>query len=465
MATISKMNKQELPVRKIISLGFPLFAGNFSFYLLQLADTIMVGRLGTSSLAAIAMAGLFTGILFTFVWPVLIGTQAISSRRFGKQQAESNQAEQDRLIIETGLSLDNGIVVGLFVGVLGLIFSFTANPILTILIKDPDLLPLSMQYISVFRWVLPFSGIMMSMSGFLGGVNRTKSIMISNVGGSLLNILFNYIFIFGKIGFPAFGIRGAAIGTVIAGLCQLIYLFAVIRFDKNVRPYRMLKFETLDLSVMRSMFSILLPLAVQNMFALAVFLVYESIIGSIGTVYLAAIHVIFSIFRINKTLIGGFAQGSAILVGNALGSGDKEGAVELVHGCQKIASAIGIVVVLSVLIFPGAIMSIFVKDSQTITIGIKALYFFAVFFFIEVMGYSFEIIFGGNGWGRYVLFSEFTTNMIFIIGLTLVLVFIFDIGIYGAWIGFALYQVFHSLILFIGFISKKWLHVEVERGA
>ena len=73
-------------------------------------------------------------------------------------------------------------------------------------------------------------------------------------------------------------------------------------------------------------------------------------------------------------------------------------------------------------------------------------------------------LFAGNGWERYVLFAEFTTNMIFIIGLTLVLVFIFDIGIYGAWIGFALYQFFHALILFIGFISKKWLHVEVEKG-
>ena len=78
------------------------------------------------------------------------------------------------------------------------------------------------------------------------------------------------------------------------------------------------------------------------------------------------------------------------------------------------------------------------------------------------MGFSFEIIFGGNGWGRYVLFSEFSTNIIFIIILTLVLVNIFHMGIYGAWMGFALYQVFHALILFLGFLSKKWLHIEVE---
>ena len=457
------MTNSKLPVKKILKLGLPLFAGNFSFYLLQLADTIMVGRLGTSSLAAIAMAGLFTGILFTFVWPVLIGTQAIASRRFGKQQASHVPAEQLQFVSDTGRSLDNGIVVGIFMGFLGIAFSFFARPILNVLIKDPELLPLSLAYIYVLRWVLPFYGIMMALSGFLGGINRTKIIMISNVGGSLLNILFNYIFIFGKMGFPSFGIRGAAIGTVLAGVFQFIYLFSVIRFKGNLVMYNTLGLKRLDFTVMKNMFKIFLPIAVQNIIALAVFLIYESIIGAIGTVYLAATHVIFSLFRINKTLVGGFAQGSAILVGNSLGADQKTEAVNIVYGCQIIAGVIGLVVVMTVLLIPEIVMVLFVSDAQTILIGVKALYFFGVFFFIEVMGYSFEIIFGGNGWGRYVLFSEFISNMVFIIGLTVILVFIFNKGIYGAWIGFALYQVFHALILFIGFLSKKWLHVEVEK--
>ena len=457
------MKNPKLPVKKIISLGLPLFAGNFSFYLLQLADTIMVGRLGTSSLAAIAMAGLFTGILFTFVWPVLVGTQAIASRRFGKQQANHKVQERLQLAEETGLALDNGIVVGILMGFIGLGFSFSAKPILEILIHDPELLPLSLQYISVFRWVLPFSGIMMSMSGFLGGINRTKIIMISNIGGSLLNILFNYIFIFGKLGLPAFGIRGAAIGTVFAGFFQFVFLFIIIRYERNSLIYKTLKFNQLSLTVMRNMFKIFFPLAVQNIMALAVFLIYESIIGTIGTVYLAATHVIFSLFRINKTLVGGFAQGSAILVGNALGANDKDYALKIVYACQAIAALIGTFVVLTVLLFPNLIMGIFVQDPQTISIGMKALYFFGIFFFIEVMAYPFEIIFGGNGWGRYVLFSEFTSNIVFIIGLTLLLVFVFDRGIYGAWIAFAFYQVSHASILFIGFLSKKWLHVEIEK--
>ncbi len=457
------MEKPESTVKKIILLGLPLFAGNFSFYLLQVADTIMVGHLGTSNLAAIAMAGLFTGILFTFVWPVLVGTQAVSSRRFGKQQSSFVKQEELVLALETGLALDNGIVVGIFMGFLGIIFSFTAKPVLTLLIKEPALLPMSLSYISVLRWVLPFSGIMMSMEGFLGGINKTKNIMIANIGGSLLNIIFNYIFIFGKLGVPSFGIQGAAIGTVLAGMFQIIYLFSVLRFDKSLSVYSTFKFTRLDITVMKNMLKIFSPIAVQNIIALAVFLIYESIIGSIGTIYLAATHVIFSLFRINKTLIGGFAQGSAILVGNALGAENKDNAIKIVYDCQKIAFIIGSVIVISIYIFPQTIIGLFVKDAETITIGINALYFFGIFFFIEVMGYSFELIFGGNGWGKFVLFSEFISNILFIISLTLLLVYVFKLGIYGAWIGFAVYQVSHALILFIGFLSKKWLHIEIER--
>ena len=92
----------------------------------------------------------------------------------------------------------------------------------------------------------------------------------------------------------------------------------------------------------------------------------------------------------------------------------------------------------------------------------RALFFYRVFF-IEVLGYSFEIIFSHNGWGRLVLASVFVTNVVFILGWTIIAVWVLDLGIYGAWSGFALYQVAHAGILFGGFLSGRWQHIEVER--
>ncbi len=173
-------------------------------------------------------------------------------------------------------------------------------------------------------------------------------------------------------------------------------------------------------------------------------------------------HVVFSVFRINKTIVGGFAQGAAILVGNSLGTGRKEEAAGFIYGCELIAGAIGILILLSMIFFPEAVVRLFSNETITIQTGVGALMFFAAFFFIEVLGYSFEIVFTQNGWGKFVLFSEFLTNVLFILGLTYLLTQILHFGVYASWLSFALYQVFHALILTIGFFSRRWQEVEID---
>jgi MATE family multidrug resistance protein len=101
-----------------------------------------------------------------------------------------------------------------------------------------------------------------------------------------------------------------------------------------------------------------------------------------------------------------------------------------------IAAVIGITIVVFVTAAPQAILGLFGLETALVPIGVNALRFFAIFFFVEVLGYSFEIIFSHNGWGRLVLVSEFTTNVTFILGLTVLAVWVFGWGIYGAWSGF-----------------------------
>ena len=331
------------------------------------------------------------------------------------------------------------------------------------MIKDKELIPLALSYVNILRWFLPVFPLMMAFTGFLSGINRTKDIMISNIVGSLLNILFNYILIFGKMGFPVMGIRGAAWGTVLATGVQILYLFLRIVLPEAVKKYHNFTFCFIKSTLMKDIARVMLPVAVQNIIALSVILIYESMIFSIGTVCLAVTHIVFTLFRINKTLIGGFARGAAILVGNSLGAEDKDEAVLFIIACEKIAAVIGFAIIVIILLAPESIVRIFTVDPEAVTLGIKAMYFFAGFFFIEVMGFSFEIIFIGNGWGRFVLFSEFSTNMLFILGTTFLLIKILGYGIYAAWTGFALYQICHALILTIGFFSGRWKYIEVEK--
>ncbi len=451
---IQPMLKENL--KKILVLGTPLLASQFADYLLQLADTIMVGKLGTKPLAAIAIAVLLTGIFFVLVWPVTVGTQTLASRRYGKQTENVNLAP------ETGIVLIQSFVVSIIFGIGSFILAFFSKSLLALLLKDKTLITLAISYINILKWVLPVAGLYASVTGFLAAINRTTIIMIATIGANILNVFFNYILIFGKFGFPAMGIGGAALGTVLAQSLGFIYLISYIAFSPTMKQYHCFRKPNLNRNIIIGIVKASTPIMAQNFVALLIYLVYESIIGNIGALYLAATHIVFSLFRINKTIVGGFARGTSILVGNALGRNEKHRAVTLTLTCELIALVIGLVVVTLTLSMPATIVKIFNRDPRTVTMGIRALYFFAAFFFVEIMGFSFEIIFANNGWGRYVLFSEFTTNMLFILGATLLFTRVFNMGIEGAWFGFALYQVFHALILSIGFVSKRWLHIEVE---
>ena len=445
--------------KKIFALGIPLLAGNVSHYLYHLADTAMVGRLGNEPLAAIAVASLFTGILFVLVWPVSLGSQAIASRRFGRQEEDPAGAEF------TGRVLDNTMIVGLIAGFIAFAGAWAGRPLFRLLLDDSGIIENADIYVKMSRWGIPFVGISMAVRGFLAGTHRTKTIMISNISSNLLNIFFNYIFIFGKFGFPAMGIKGAALGTVLAEIFAACYMASALLNKEELKKYRYLTFRSLKGSTMKDVAVIAYPVAIQNGVALAVILAYEAMVGRLGIVYLAVTHIVFSMFRINKTIAGGFAQGSSILVGNFLGRGEKKEAERVVLSCQIIAGIIGLLIFAAVMIFPETLIRLFTREPESLTLGVQAFRFFAVFFFIEILGYSFEIIFTNNGWGKFVLFSEFTTNMLFILGASFLLTRVFSFGIKAAWLSFALYQVFHAGILLTGYISGRWAKIEVDGEA
>ncbi|MBB6478851.1 MATE family efflux transporter [Spirochaeta isovalerica] len=450
---------KENTVKKILVTGLPLLASQMSHYLMNVADTAMVGRLGVEQLAAISMSSLFFYVLAVLVWPVSIGVQVITARRYGVQTSRENDPETNKA--HTGEVLDNGIVTGLFLGLIGVIAVAAAPPVLSLLITDKSLLPFALGYLSIMRFVFPVIGVASAFTGFLSGIRSTKIVMYTTLVPNLLNIGLNYIFIFGKLGFPAMGIRGAALGTLIANCAAVLILIVYILNSRNAKSYKVFHFTALDKTLIGRVVQLSYPAAIQNGGAFAIFLLYESMVGGIGTVYLASTHIVFSMYRINKTIVGGFARGASILAGNAMGTDNREEANRIIISMEKIAAVVGIIILVSVLSFPDKIVSIYTSDKETIETGMKALRFFSFFFFAEVMGFSLEIIFQNLGWAKFVLFSEALTNILFILASTWLATSVFGLGIYGAWFSFGLYQLFHASILIGGYFSRRWESIKI----
>ena len=450
--------------RKVILLGTPLLAGLMSEFFMILADSAMVGRLGTDYLAAIGIASMFGELLWVIVWPMAPGTQTIAARRFGRQKKNADQSDMaiKDLSQKTGDVLDNAIIVSVVVGIAAIVIALFSKNILNLLLDDDALIPLAHVYISTLKWLMPLAGIFYAIYGFLAAINQTKIIMVATIGLNVLNILFNYILIFGKFGFPVLGIMGAALGTVLAQGLGTVFLVGYLLVSQNVKSYGCFKFRNLRWHIFTDLFRSTSPIIMQLGIALLLFLYYETIVANIGTIYLAATHIVFTVFVLKRAILGGFAEGGSILVGNALGQGQKKEAVHYAYAAEYIAIVIGILLFAAILFFAEDIVRIFNPEPGLVEIGSDALRFFALFILIEAVGFPFEVIFTHNGWGRFVLVSEVITNGVCIIGCTLLFTRVFDFGIYGAWSAFALYLVGHSLFMFAGFFSRKWTQTQVD---
>ncbi|MGI9257177.1 MAG: MATE family efflux transporter [Salinispira sp.] len=447
---------------RIAVLGLPLLFAQIMHYLHQIADSVMLGRFGDDSfeLAAVGIAGLFTWILNTMLWPLSNGVQAITARRFGKQSEDDKNSK-----VFTGEALDNGMLTALAAGVLALAASIFARPILSLLIQNTEILERALEYIGIMRLALIPTGLFFVMQGFFGAINKTAYVMMSGIFSNVLNILLNYLFIFGAFGIPPMGIRGAALGTVISWAASAVFLFLLIILRSYAKMYRLFTFRYIKKSLCLDIIKVALPPGVQNVIALSIFMIYQTIIEDYSVVILAATHIAFSVFRLNKTLIGGFARGAGILIGNAFGRNDKKTVWKLMTANAFIAAGIALLVALITAFGRNTIAAFFTTDPRTIEVAARALLFFAPFFLIEALGFAFEIVFVANGYGRYVLLSEFSTNIIFIIGATLLARYFFPNNVTLAWLSFGLYQIFHALLMFVGYLRKKWLYAQVESPA
>ena len=450
--------------KQVIVLGAPLLVGLISEFLMILADSAMVGRLGTDYLAAIGIASMFGELLWVIVWPMAPGTQTIAARRFGRLKKKAGQDDDilKDLSQKAGDVLDNAIVVAIAVGLAAIAIALFSKSILGFLLDDDTLIPLAHGYIATLKWLMPLAGIFYAIYGFLAAINQTKVIMVATISLNVLNIIFNYILIFGKFGFPALGIVGAALGTVLAQGLGTLFLVLYVLLAPSVKLYGCLQFRSLRGDIFYDLFRSTGPIIFQLSIALLLFLYYETIVANIGTLYLAATHIIFTVFVLKRAILGGFAEGGSILVGNALGQGQEKEAVRFAYATEFMAIIIGAVLFIFILTFPENIVRVFNPEIELVNVGANALRFFAVFIFIEAIGFPFEVIFTHNGWGRFVLFTEIITNSAFVVGLTLILTMGFGFGIYGAWSAFAVYLVFHSLFMFGGFFSRKWLKTEVD---
>jgi len=359
--------------RHIWSIALPIIGGMMSQNILNLVDAAMVGHLGTAQLAAVGLASFINFVAAAAFMGLSAGVQAMVSRRMGegrKQEAANplNGALITILVIATPVSI-------------ALILS--AETLLQWLNSDPEVVAFGSEYLQVRLAAIMFVGMNFCFRGYWSAIKRTGFYLRTLLIVHTLNILLNYVLIFGRWGMPELGVQGAGLGTAIAMMTgTLIYTYLALKHTRDFGfGLHLPKRETLA-TVIR----ISIPSSIQQLFFALGFTTLFWIVGQVGTQELAAANVLTNLTLVAILPCIAFGISSATLVGHALGEEKPQDAYRWAWDTVKIAMLVVFFIGLPMIFVPHAILSLFLHQPEALNVAVLPLRLVGLGIMIDAIG-------------------------------------------------------------------------------
>lgn len=434
--------------KKILKLALPAIAGLSTQMVVSLVDTAMVGRLdnATMALAAMGIGVLATWALISFFSSLATGTHVLVARNFG-----------NKFYNDCGGILNTSLVISIFVGaivsLLGVFFSHHISQFFT---ADFSVGELAGDYLH-FRFMgIPFFLITVSYRGFFFGISKTKIFMYSGILVNFLNIIFNYIFIFGAFGLKGMGLAGAGIGSTLATMFDVLFYITVATLPSYRLKYNYYKFFNYSSKVARSIIKISLPVSFQNIFILVGFLSFVSITGLIGIPQQAASQVIISTLLLSMMPCLGFGIAVQTLVGSNYGAGNNKKAKFYGFETSKIATIYTLFIGILFLAIPRWILLIVTTETVVIEMASQSLQIVGVGQILYAVGVVLANSLQAVGESFFVMLADVVANWLIFLPVAYILGVVLGFGLTGAWAALPLYVVVYSTLMFVKFNFGSW---------
>lgn len=434
----------------ILLLALPAIAENFFQTLLGFVDTLFVSRIGLAEVSAVGVTNAILAIYFAVFMAIGVAVNVYVANNLGAERIE-----RARHIAQQAIVLS--VVVGVTFGVVTLFF---AEPLLRLMGVENDVLEAGSTYFKIVGIPSIVMALMFVLSSILRGAGDTKSPMKVSIVINVVNIVLDYMLIFGFWIIPELGLVGAALATVIARLVGTLLLMNYIR-KTEVIAFRK-DFWRPDLEHQLELVNLGSPAAIERLVMRAGQIVYFGFIVVLGTNTFAAHQIAGNLEVFSYMLAYGFATAATILVGRNIGAGDHETAKE--YARLSTFMAMGFMSLFGVVLFffGGWAGSLFTDDPQVIKDIDVALKIAAVFqpFLAVVL-----VLTGGFQGANNTKFPMYLTTIgmwVIRTGAVYVLAIQMQMGIAGVWIAIGLDIVFKAIVLWIQFSRGRWIVVESE---
>lgn len=272
-------------------------------------DNIMVGQLGTAELAAVSLGNSFMFIAMSLG----IGFSTAITPLVAEADAEQNFANGKS-------SFKHGLFLCTILGILLFLLVFFSKPLMYLMKQPVEVVELAIPYLDFVAFSLIPLVIFQAFKQFSDGMSMTKYPMYATIIANVLNVVLNYVLIFGKFGFPELGIVGAAYGTLISRVVMVWHLWYLLRNkDKSKAFVTQIKFFMLDKLMLRKIINLGAPSAMQMFFEVAIFTAAIWLSGLLGKNAQAANQIALNLSSMTFMVAMGLSVASMIRIGNQKG--------------------------------------------------------------------------------------------------------------------------------------------------
>jgi putative MATE family efflux protein len=445
----------QLPRRRLLAviggLATPVVLAQLSQTLMGLVDTIMVGRLGETALAAVGVATLLFSATAMSLKAVEVAVQTYTAHRVGEGRDG-----------EVGAVLATGVVAALGLGsvfmVVGLVWP---DRLMGWVAADRAMHELGTVYV---RW--RYAGMLPLLAFFLvkamfDGVGWTRVGMWIGIGMNVLNAVLNWALIFGKLGAPALGVQGAALASTLSATAAALVVIAWALRPSIRKRFRIMGRTNFQPRLVGPFLRIAWPPAVQTLANLTAVLILFWILGRISVIAVAAGNIVLRIAALS--FMPGFGVGAAVqtLVGQSLGRRDPRGAIRAAWGGVGLAVVFMGAFGAAFLAVPGLFLRVFTDSAELVAAGKPVMRLMGWVQIADAVGLVLAGALRGAGWTRQVMLADLVTGF----GLMPVLAYLFGVvldgGLLGAWLALLLWFTLYAVIMTVLFVRGRWWKVRL----
>jgi len=360
-APVSNTNLQlQITYRQILGIAMPIAVSILVPQINFITNNIFLGGLGEQELAVAGITGVYYLIFAVMGFGLNNGLQTLIARRAGENR-----------LGEIGKLFNHGVRITLFISALGIALTYALAPVVfRYALHDESNVQMALHFLYIRIWGLPFLYLYQMRNALLVGINQSKWLIWGTLAETLTNIVFDYGFIYGRLGFPQLGFNGAAFASIIAEATGLFAMILVMIKKDVTKGLDVFKKHTYNASTIKQILVTSLPLAFQYVISVAGWEFFYILVEHHGERDLAISNTMRNIFGLFGCVTWSFAATSSTMVSNIIGQGMHHRVKELILKIMTLSLCFAGIVVLLLNVAPATLLRVYGQNEDFITAAV-----------------------------------------------------------------------------------------------